>query len=150
VSLDLAPNRPVLWQHEQARDERCIPAETLAGDGRREPRLRIMAAERFLDRGQLGLHLHDEQGPRSRVERQGVDRAAFAEGGERDLGLRAPTWTVELRHEASSKCRVPPIQQTVDLTAAPSNADHDVGVVDREDRSKSTDRHALDPATLQA
>jgi hypothetical protein len=86
--------RSIVGDDEPRRDGCGIPA-AIRRDLPGEPHLPVEHHERVLDVDELRLELDDEQRARRRVPGKDVDRAALAEGRERDLRRHHPLGHLE-------------------------------------------------------
>jgi hypothetical protein len=145
----LAPDRPVLREHEQSGDDCRRPAEPLEGHRRTESHLLVMLPERAFDGRDLRLDLGDEQGLRRRMPPQEIDRTTLAIDGVRHLGRDIPRSFDEQPGEVVAKAGMSSIEQAVEVSASPPRIKNELGIHPAKDPADGSDRHPVDPATFE-
>ena len=110
----------------------------------------IDRVEHRLEVGDDGLHLHDEQGPGRRVEREDIDRAAFSSNVERRLCGRDPAPTLEPFERELDEPSVPGIDQPIQSLAVPQEPDVNACVEGRRDRCKRRKGDPVGAAPFEA
>src|SRR5579862_2221862 len=138
MAHDLPPSRRGVRHYEQARGRGRLRAESLLADLTRKADFLVETAKRFLDGGEFGLDLDDEERASRLMESEYVDRASLAENGVRHLDRMVPAEICERsdcdRHDVS----VAFIDRPIEAPAAPPNVDLDPRLDGKEDPSERT------------
>jgi hypothetical protein len=121
VRRDPPPLRSILGQDQQPGHERRSPAEPGCHDRRRQSDLLVVLAKGRLDRGDLGLDLHDDKAVRPRMPAQEIDRAALAPLRVRHLCDGLPVEVAQPARRRIDEGGVPSIEQPVNIR--PQSAD---------------------------
>ena len=134
-----AASESKVWQHQQPRNGRGLPAEPLPCDPGGQADLGIVSAEGFLDRVERRLHLDDQQESGPRMPGEHVDRSTF--GVDRIGSLRSNSPSDRLQHlaHAGNECCMAFIGQTVQVAAAPAHVLRQLHLQDPEDQSNCPD-----------
>ncbi len=125
------------------------PSESLAGDSRRKADLLIMLPKGPLDRSDFRLDLGHQECVRPRFPRQQIDRTALPIHGIRHLGRNLPTLVGQQCRQVVAQPGVRGIEQTIQISSAPSNEQDEFRVETAQDLSERSDGHAIDPAALE-
>ena len=120
------------------------PPEAISGDFDTKPNLGVVPPDGFLDRGQLGLHLDDQQCPCRRVIREDVDGAALAVDGEGDLELHEPRLGAKQVRNGPNQERMSLVQEPVDCSSPPAHGRVEARINHSEHRPNRADRQPVE------
>jgi hypothetical protein len=95
-----------------------------------------------------GFDLDDEQRAEYRMERQHVDRAPLTPDRELDLDLHRPAESRESPDQCVDQRRVRFVEQAIELLAAPSEAQVQVGAERTGRPNERANGHAVDLAPI--
>lgn len=140
---------PRVGQHEQTADRSRAPPEPLLDDLCRKPRLLVVPAKGVLHGCQLGLDFDDEEDAVLGMPRDQIDRAALAVDGEGQLGQRVPPEGLEEAGDRLHQSGMPLVEQTVEVSALPSDGHHEIGLEESRHAVQGADRHPLDEPALR-
>jgi len=139
-----------VFAHHEEPSKPCRPPSAPARDLARQPRLPVERDEGSLDVRDHRLHLDDEQRRRRRVEREDVNRAAFASDRERDLGRDLPAEGCEPPHDRLHERGVRLVQQSVERLAVPEQPAVEPCAECIDERAEHPDRQPICPASFDA
>jgi hypothetical protein len=149
VRRDPSPRGSVFAHHEEP-SKSCRPPSAPARDLTRQPSLPVEHDERSLDIRDHRLHLDDEQRRRRWVEREHVDRTAFASDRERDFGRDLPAEGCERPHDRLHQRGVRLVQQSVERLAVPEQPAVEPCAERIGERAEHPDGQPIRPASFDA
>ena len=139
-----------VFAHHEEPSKPCRPPFAPTRDLARQPRLPVERDEGSLDVRDHRLHLDDEQRRRRRVEREDVNRAAFASDRERDFGRDLPAEGCEPPHDRLHERGVRLVQQSVERLAVPEQPAVEPCAECIGERAEHPDRQPICPASFDA
>ena len=150
VARDSSSRGREVREHQKASRSRGVPAEPFGGDPRRKPQLRIVYAQRLLDRGELRFDFDDEQRARRSVPGKDVDRASLSIHRKGNLRASLPAERLQDLRGSTDQGGMGLVHQPVELTSAPSNDEEHLCVEGLCDLTEAPDRHCRYAAAFQA
>src|SRR3954468_12536395 len=141
VLLDPMSVGPTL-AHDQPRGNGHRIPSSLAGDLRRETTLAVESPEQFVHVNEVRLELDDEECAPAGMPRQDVDHASLTVDRERHLRRKDPVRELGLEPPGDRlvERRMRPVEETVEIAAAPARDDSNLDIQRAGDRSDHVDR----------
>lgn len=129
MPCDVPSRRGQVRQHEEAvHRRRRLPAEAVGSNRGRQALLSIVTPKGLFERRQLGLDLDHQQRPAGSMPGEDVDRSSLPAHRKCHLRRRFPTEVGQQARHPTDDRGVALVHQSIDLAAAPSNHDNDLGV----------------------
>lgn len=140
--------RRAIRKDEQAGHRPGRPAQLIPRNGSSQAPLGVVSPQRFLDRGQLRLHLDDEDRLCRPMPREQIDRPTLSPDRERDLWPNLPAQPFQPLADATDERRMALVEEPVKLAASPTDRHDEVRIEGADDRVQAVERHPVDPPAL--
>jgi hypothetical protein len=138
------------FRHDnEAADRRCIPTKW-SGDRGSQSNLAVDSGHQYLEVDQGGLQLYQQQRSCFRMPREQVDDPSLAVLCEGDLRPDCPPATRQPANNCLTESGMRPIQQPIQLAAAPAHSQLETEVQGRHDSPDGTRWQLVQVAALHA